>query len=456
MSSPDKAVTANSFRVEQLKAKLESMKLSTKGSKAELISRLMSQDPSGGWISDLEKSLHQQSDVCAEEGASSIPEPRVAQNAHELDLLRRERDLMDCELQLMRREVEFLRGAQGSHDPQEILRTEPMRRTRKCGTYEIWEKQARDGDGMKVLICSRLRGRAVEWFHSKAEFIEMSFEGILEEMRKMYGQRVSRVTRKKEFEARIRKKGETFSEYVHDKAFEKITLRSGGPSTGRKMQQNTDSTQKTESNPKQESKNTVRSVKSATGRGRSSSEYSSSSEVSSRLGSRSESRSRSDSRGRKRSRDKSPEKIGEASTDANSALPANADTSQEHANITVDTPKNPESPPKQGIDEKALEILGKRLTIDKAVGPPICEELVSRWSEILAVGLPKEDRAALLLKYGTPSNCPAVNPPKLNPEVKVSLTEPVTNRDARLVAKQDKMTACISVLGALLSKLLCG
>ncbi|KAK2574888.1 hypothetical protein KPH14_001063, partial [Odynerus spinipes] len=151
-------------------------------------------------------------------------------------------------------------------------------------------------------------------------------------------------------------------------------------------------------------------------RGRSSSEYSSSSEVSSRLGSRSESRSRSDSRGRKRSRDKSPEKIGEAPTDANSELPANADTSQEHANITVDTPKNPESPPKQGIDEKALEILGKRLTIDKAVGPPICEELVSRWSEILAVGLPKEDRADLLLKYGTPSNCPAVNQPKLNPE----------------------------------------
>lgn len=110
----------------------------------------------------------------------------------------------------------------------------------------------------------------------------------------------------------------------------------------------------------------------------------------------------------------------------------------------------------KSIDKEALEILGKHLAINKPVGPPVCDELVSRWSEILKVGLPKEDKAALLLKYGPPINCSILNPPKLNPEIKASLTDPIINRDTRIFAKQEKVTACIAAMGTVLSKLLCG
>lgn len=34
---------------------------------------------------------------------------------------------------------------------------------------------------------------------------------------------------------------------------------------------------------------------------------------------------------------------------------------------------------KQAIDEEALEILGKHLTIDKPSGLSICDEMISRW-----------------------------------------------------------------------------
>lgn len=47
-----------------------------------------------------------------------------------------------------------------------------------------------------------------------------------------------------------------------------------------------------------------------------------------------------------------------------------------------------------------------------------------------------------------------INPPKLNPEVKASLPDAVTSRDARLVSKQEKVTTCVAALGTILTKLL--
>lgn len=55
----------------------------------------------------------------------------------------------------------------------------------------------------------------------------------------------------------------------------------------------------------------------------------------------------------------------------------------------------------------------------------------------------------LLNKNGTPENCPIINPPKLNPEVKASLQRPVMSRDSRLVYKQEKVSICLAVLGTL-------
>lgn len=68
----------------------------------------------------------------------------------------------------------------------------------------------------KILIGSRLRGRAVEWFRSRLEYIEMSANDLLLTMRDMFNH-PNKLTRKREFETRVWKRGEAFSTYMHDK-----------------------------------------------------------------------------------------------------------------------------------------------------------------------------------------------------------------------------------------------
>lgn len=43
-----------------------------------------------------------------------------------------------------------------------------------------------DDDGAKILIGMRLKKRASEWFHSRPEHIEMSFERLFEELGAMF------------------------------------------------------------------------------------------------------------------------------------------------------------------------------------------------------------------------------------------------------------------------------
>lgn len=60
--------------------------------------------------------------------------------------------------------------------------------------YDTWEKRLRflkatyrlDDDCAKLLIGMRLKKRAFEWFHSRPEYIEMSFERLLEELGTMF------------------------------------------------------------------------------------------------------------------------------------------------------------------------------------------------------------------------------------------------------------------------------
>lgn len=60
----------------------------------------------------------------------------------------------------------------------------------------------------------------------------------------------------------------------------------------------------------------------------------------------------------------------------------------------------------------------------------------------------------LLNKYGILENCLIINPPKINPEIEVSLHELVSSRDSRLVCKQEEV--CLSVLATTISELLKG
>lgn len=92
----------------------------------------------------------------------------------------------------------------------------------------------------------------------------------------------------------------------------------------------------------------------------------------------------------------------------------------------------------QSLDEKMLELIGKRIVVDKIRSSPIDDNIAVRWVEILKEGLPKEERTTLCKRYPTPENVTGIEPAKINPEIKASLHETVINRDLRMVAQQEK------------------
>lgn len=73
-------------------------------------------------------------------------------------------------------------------------------------------------DGMaKVLLTMRLKGRAAEWIYSKPEYVNLTFDNVVKELKAMFGHRLSKMTVKNKFEKRVWLASETFPEYVHEK-----------------------------------------------------------------------------------------------------------------------------------------------------------------------------------------------------------------------------------------------
>ncbi|KYN02350.1 hypothetical protein ALC62_06832 [Cyphomyrmex costatus] len=83
-------------------------------------------------------------------------------------------------------------------------------------TFWKWKQQLEllrnsyrlDDNSARVLISSRLKGRALAWFHSKAEHLTLSVENLLEEMTRMFDSRPAKLSLRKEFEARVWKADE--------------------------------------------------------------------------------------------------------------------------------------------------------------------------------------------------------------------------------------------------------
>jgi len=182
----------------------------------------------------------------------------------EFECLRRERDLIARELEVLRLENVNLRNATeqratnrevpsppdespGSPIYRSVTRpvTTPLYQTRQrpninaiCelltefkGTSDVywrWEKQFKllcatyelDDQAARILVGMRLKDQALKWFHSRPEHLEISVEGLLTEMRKMFDHQPARITLRKNFERRVWQATELFSEYFH----EKVTL----------------------------------------------------------------------------------------------------------------------------------------------------------------------------------------------------------------------------------------
>lgn len=172
----------------------------------------------------------------------------------ELELYRREKELAERELALVRRELELLRMSQRDETLHAgritSTRSNEHERDNMAGAtattsranvsaiadllgdfsgnaeeLETWLGQVRflrtaynlDDGTTKILIGTKLKGRALEWFRSKKEYITLSPDGLLFELQRMFYHRPDKIALRRRFEERVWKKGETFQDYVHDK-----------------------------------------------------------------------------------------------------------------------------------------------------------------------------------------------------------------------------------------------
>lgn len=184
----------------------------------------------------------------ARAGMSGVQRMLNAQQ-REIELCRREREIAERELELARREIELMRRerlddglARANGNPPNVIVSEDTVRSQrkesvatiadllsyfdgKTMNFDTWEKQIKllkityqlNDDSAKLVLGMRLKGRALEWLHSKSEYIRMSFDTLLGELRSMFQYRQSKLTMRKKFEERIWRRDETFHEYLHEK-----------------------------------------------------------------------------------------------------------------------------------------------------------------------------------------------------------------------------------------------
>lgn len=230
------------FTVVQLKDALREANLAASGTKAELISRLESHDPEiwkvlAARYADKEPADLDGDNASRVEGKSS-GDTSSWELCTEMEMIRRERDLLQREVEIMRREQALLANtANAPNAPTNGNETLPVSRNIQAlanllcefegddENYQKWEQQIEliratyclNDNLTRILICSKAKGRALKWFHSKSEHLSMSYETLKIEMRSVFDHRPTKLRLKKEFEKRVWQREEPFSDYYHDK-----------------------------------------------------------------------------------------------------------------------------------------------------------------------------------------------------------------------------------------------
>lgn len=247
----------NELTVANLKEIARRIGQSASGTKAELVTRILSADGSvlrGAFEhvksnSSTQRLLSPDSDAQAsvqrvrpgEEMASRSEEIVEDLNhlvvppelmARELEMLRREKALLERELSLVRREARMSPSVESGADSAAELRFnvqtigDMVSEFRgDCDNFDTWKRQIEllratyrlDENSTKILISLRLKSKALNWFHSKPEHLELNTAELFHEMSRIFGNRPSRLTLRKDFERRKWRSGEAFSEYFHEK-----------------------------------------------------------------------------------------------------------------------------------------------------------------------------------------------------------------------------------------------
>lgn len=106
----------------------------------------------------------------------------------------------------------------------------------------------------------------------------------------------------------------------------------------------------------------------------------------------------------------------------------------EEAILTAQSPLEQELLADTELENSILNILGYKSTGDNVSGVPINPELALAWQTVPQKGLESEVRTGLIKKYDSPSNCKAMDPSRLNSEIKAILSSTTLIRDNRLVS----------------------
>ncbi|XP_050312154.1 uncharacterized protein LOC126747509 [Anthonomus grandis grandis] len=105
------------------------------------------------------------------------------------------------------------------------------------------------------------------------------------------------------------------------------------------------------------------------------------------------------------------------------------------------------------LREEVRTILVKDGARKKEFSAPIHNDIASHWSNILTNGWDTSNKLDIMEKYLPPENCKDLEPPKINPEVKAAISEPVLKRDERLVQFQQQAGAALVLVGSVLSNM---
>lgn len=92
-------------------------------------------------------------------------------------------------------------------------------------TFWTWRKQfdliratyKLDDGTARILVGMRLKQKALQWFHSKPEHLEISVDELIERMQSIFEHRPTKMDLRRQFEKRFWRNDETFSNYFYDK-----------------------------------------------------------------------------------------------------------------------------------------------------------------------------------------------------------------------------------------------
>jgi len=92
-------------------------------------------------------------------------------------------------------------------------------------TFANWHRQLElvrttynlDDNNTRILISMKLKKRALQWFHSKPEHLEVSVNELLDHMKRMFDHQPTKMDLRRRFEKRSWRNDESFSDYYYDK-----------------------------------------------------------------------------------------------------------------------------------------------------------------------------------------------------------------------------------------------